>query len=98
MTTLSDKAAAALQAAVASKGKSKGLLLAKAPPSRTLAYAAWMGAQIVCNPFKVSIGGVMFLSDEQREVYREVEAALSGVRPRPRLDSDRNALESLGVW
>ena len=45
---ISDTAARALKAAVASKGKHKGLLLSKAPPSQSLAYAAWQAAQMCC--------------------------------------------------
>jgi hypothetical protein len=94
---ISDTAAHALKAAVATKGKHKGLLLAKAPPSRTLAYAAWQAAQMCCNPYKVSISGMMFMSAEQRAVYDEVLAIFEGLGIK-KLDRDRNGLERLGVW
>ena len=94
---ISDTAAHALKAAVATKGKHKGLLLAKAPPSGTLAYAAWQAAQMCCNPYKVSIAGMMFMSAEQRAVYDEVLAIFEGLGIKT-LDRDRNGLERLGVW
>jgi hypothetical protein len=94
---ISDTAARALKAAVASKGKHKGLLLSKAPPSQSLAYAAWQAAQMCCNPYKVSITGMIFMSDEQREIYNEVLAIFKGLGIKS-LDRDRNGLERLGVW
>lgn len=97
MTTISDKAAQALHGAVSHRGKSKGMLLAKAPPSNTLAFAAWHGAMMVCNPYKVSIPGLLFMTDEQREVFREVEAVLESIGVKS-LDRDRNALQRIGVW
>jgi hypothetical protein len=94
---ISDKAALALKEAVASKGKHKGLLLSKAPPSRSLAYAAWQAAQMCCNPYKVSIAGMLFMSEEQREIYNEVLAIFEGLGIKS-LDRDRNSLERLGAW
>ena len=97
MATLSNKAAKALYDAVAQSGKHKGMLKAKAPPASSLAYAAWQGAQMVCNPYKVSIAGMMWLTDEQREVMREVEQAFEAIGLKS-LDRDRNTLEHLGAW
>ena len=94
---ISDKAALALKAAVTSRGPKKGLLLAKAPKSNTLAYAAWQAAQMCCNPYKVSIMGLMFMTSEQREVYDEILAIFEGLGIKS-LDRDRNGLERLGVW
>ena len=94
---ISDTAAHALKDAVATRGKSKGLLLAKAPPSNTLAYAAWQGAMLCCNPFKASITGFMFMTAEQRAVYDEIVAIFDGLGIKS-LDRDRNALDRLGVW
>lgn len=94
---ISDKAALALKTAVATKGAHKGLLLAKAPKSNTLGYAAWQAAQLCCNPYKVSISGLLFMSDEQREVYNEILTIFEtlGINS---LDRDRNGLEKIGVW
>jgi len=94
---ISDTAARALKEAVASKGKHKGLLLAKAPPSRSLAYAAWQAAQMCCNPYKVSIFGLMLMSEDQKAVYDEILAIFEGLGIKS-LDRDRNGLERLGVW
>ena len=94
---ISDKSANALKAAVATRGKHKGLLLSKSPPSRSLAYAAWQAAMLCCNPFKASIAGIMFMSGDQREVYNEVLAIFEGLGIKS-LDRDRNGLERLGVW
>lgn len=102
MPAISDKAARALFEAVAQSGKHKGKLKAKAPPSQTLAYAAWQGAQMVCNPFKVSISGLMFMTDEQREIFREVEKIFEELKAMGMgsqyLDRDREALASIGAW
>lgn len=94
---ISDKAALALKEAVTTRGRHKGLLLAKAPKSSTLAYAAWQAAQLCCNPYKVSVAGLLFLTDEQREVYDEILAIFEGLGIKS-LDRDRNSLERLGVW
>jgi len=94
---ISDKAALALKDAVAARGQHKGLLLARAPKSNTLAYAAWQAAQLCCNPYKVSIAGLLFLTDEQRGVYDEILAIFEGLGIKS-LDRDRNSLERLGVW
>ena len=94
---ISEQAANALKAAVSTRGKHKGLLLAKAPASQTMAYAAWQAAQMCCNPFKVSIAGMIFMTDEQRAIYDEVLAIFEGLKIKS-LDRDRNALERMGVW
>lgn len=97
---LSDTAMQALRDAMAKRGPRKGKLLASAPPSETLAYAAWQGAMLACNPFKVSIMAAMLMSDEQLRVYKEVRD-LFDTMPRnvqAAMDKDRAALESLGVW
>jgi hypothetical protein len=100
MPTISDKAALALRDAVAQSGKHKGMLKAKAPPSTTLGYAAWQGAMLVCNPFKVSIPGMMFMTEEQRDIMREIEQLFEELKVLgvQRLDRDRSALERIGAW
>lgn len=98
---LSETARAALMACFATRGKNKGLLLASAPSSFTkpAEYAAWQGAQMSCNPFKVSIGGMMFMKAEHKAIFEEVCVYLDA-RPALKkvLDRDRAALEKLGVW
>jgi RNA polymerase subunit RPABC4/transcription elongation factor Spt4 len=103
MTTyskLSEPARTALQACYATRGKHKGQLLAKCPPSSSMAAAAWQGAMIVCNPYKASIASMLFMSSEQRAVRDEIMAHFESL-PREYMilaQRDRQALESLGVW
>ena len=99
---LSDKASQALYGAAIKKGARKGLLLKSAPKDR-LARAAWYGAQSVCNPYKLSIGWLMFCTEEEREIYREVEKIFDWLKIESkgaivRLDQDRATLERLGAW
>jgi len=97
---LSETARGALRLAYASKGKHRGQLLAKAPKSSTLAYAAWQGAMMVCNPYRVSIGSVLFMTDEQKLILNEVQVHFESL-PREfqiMASRDRETLESLGVW
>jgi hypothetical protein len=97
---LSDTAMQALRDAMAKRGARKGKLLASAPPSGTLAYAAWQGAMINCNPYKASIAGLMLMTAEQRAIYREVNTLFEAMprQVRVAMDKDRAALEGLGVW
>jgi hypothetical protein len=103
--TLSPLARAALMKCFATKGKNKGLLLSKAPrdPLAPMGmgatYAAWQGAMLACNPFKASIGGMMFMNAEQRALAQEITDYLDA-RPALKkvLDRDRSALEKMGVW
>ena len=97
---LTDKARTALAACYATRGKHKGQLLARCPPSRTLAAAAWQGAMLSVNPFQASIGAMLFMSAEQREVRDEVLAHFDAMPKAYRImaQRDREALEALGVW
>lgn len=97
---LSPVSVTALRACIASRGSSKGSLLATAPSpfKAPLAYAAWQAAQMVCNPFKVSIVGLILLKGEERQVYDEVLALFEANPSLKHLDRDRSALERLGVW
>lgn len=99
---ISDKTASALHGATIKRGKLKGMLLKSAPKDK-LARAAWYGAQIVCNPYKVSISAIMFFSDEERAIYREVEALMEEWKKQTKgaavlLDQDRRDLERMGAW
>ena len=97
---MNETARAALAAALCKKGPSKGRLLATAPRSNTLAYAAWQGAMLDINPHKVSIAGLMFMTGEQKQVMEEVLRHVETLPKSQRigLDKDRAALERLGVW
>lgn len=98
---ISEQAGRALHGAACHKGANKGRLL-KNPPRDKFARAAWFGAQMVCNPYKVSIPALIFMSDEERAIYREIETLFDAMKAagwRPELlDSDRATLERLGAW
>ena len=98
--TLSPAARAALDSAIATKGKNKGMLKSAAPDSRTMGYAAWQGAMLSVNAYKVSIGGMIFMSPEQKAIMDEVRNYFDSMPKAERIkfDRDRRSLESLGVW
>ena len=97
---ISETSRAALAAALCKKGPNKGKLLRSAPRSSTPAYAAWQAAMLCVNPFKASIGGMMFMSEAQRAIHREVLAYFDAMPKADRIkyDADRASLERLGVW
>lgn len=97
---LSDAARAALTLCYATRGKHKGQLLARCPRSNTLAAAAWQGAMLSCNPYLASVAAALFMSAEQKAIYREVMAHFDAMPHAYRImaQRDREALESWGVW
>ena len=97
---LTETAKAALASAYATRGPNRGQLLAKCPKSETLAAAAWQGAMLSCNPYKASIGAMLFMNEEQRKVRDEVLAHFDALPREYRImaQRDREALERLGVW
>jgi hypothetical protein len=98
--TLTFTAREALAKAYSTRGPHRGQLLAKCPRSTTLAAAAWQGAMIVANPYKVGIATMMFFTIVQRGVFEEVKAHFEKL-PHDHLilaQRDREALERLGVW
>ncbi len=97
---LSDTAKAALTACYATRGKHKGQLLAKCPRSDTMAAAAWQGAMLVVNPYRASIGAMLFMSPEQKAIRDEIVAHFEALPKAYLIMAERNreALESLGVW
>jgi hypothetical protein len=100
MTKLSDKAREALAKAYATRGPHRGQLLARCPRSNTLEAAAWQAAMMVCNPYKVGIGVIIFFTGDQHEIYQEVLAHFENL-PREYMlmaQRDREALEKLGAW
>jgi len=90
----------ALAEAYATRGKHRGQLLAKCPRSTTYAAAAWQGAMMVCNPHLVSIGAILFMTKEQRDVFDEVKNHFDALPREYQImaQRDREALESLGIW
>lgn len=100
MPTLSDKAAQALKACVATRGPGKGMLLAKCPKADTLAAAAWQGVMLSVNPYKASITAQILFTEEQRAIANELTDCFDALPHSARIaiQRDRNALERLGVW
>jgi hypothetical protein len=97
---LSDTGREALKLAYASKGKHRGQLLARCPKSHTLAAAAWQGAMMAVNPYRVSIGACLFMTAEQKAIFNEVQAHFESLPREYKImaQRDREALERLGVW
>jgi len=89
----------AIEGAIATRGKNKGQLKAKCPPSNTDAAAAWQAIQMEANPYKVSMATCLFFSDRQTKIFN---AVIETIRDRNidvrGLDRDRVALENLGAW
>jgi hypothetical protein len=92
-----DRINQAIRAALVSRGPNKGMLKSSPPRHGTDAYAAWQALTMCANPYKVSIGGLMMLPREQREVY-DVVLAWAETRDVRALDRDRVALEQMGAW
>ena len=90
----------AIKAATCQMGPNKGRLLKKSPGySNPDAAAAWQALTLEANPYKVSIGAVMMMAPEQREIFEAVRRIVTENHIDVRaLDRDRVALESLGVW
>ena len=82
---------------ICSKGKNKGRLIATCPPifgpkADKEAAAVWLGIQP--NPFKVSVGKVLFLSFDLQELTLQ----LGKIEWPAWLDADKASLVALGVW
>jgi hypothetical protein len=87
----------AIDAALVSRGKQKGMLKSKCPPMGTDAAAAWQALMRYANPYKIGMGHIMFFTDRQSAIYRAIDDALKETDVRG-LDRDRVALEIMGVW
>lgn len=89
----------AIQGAIATRGKNKGQLKAKCPPSNTDAAAAWQAIQLEANPYKVSMATCLFFSTRQTKIFNSIAETIQEKNIDVRgLDRDRVALESIGVW
>ena len=86
-----------IAAACISRGKRKGALKASCPPTGSNAAAAWQALMIKANPYKVSLGQILFMGDDQRAIYDAITAAIADVDVRG-MYKDRVALEELGAW
>jgi hypothetical protein len=96
--TIADRARIAMQAIIAARGPHKGQLKARPPAMPTDAYAAWQGAMLAINPYKVSIGGCLFMTSDQRAVMDFVRRVYETTPGATMLDHDRETLDDLGVW
>jgi hypothetical protein len=98
--SLSPAAQTALASAICTRGPNKGRLLKAAPPSTTLAYAAWHGAMLSVNPYKVSIFGLIMMDTLQRDIHKEIQTYFDAMPKAQRIafDKDRACLEACGVW
>lgn len=88
---------AAIDAAIVSRGKKKGMLKAACPPMGTDAAAAWQAMMGHANPYKIGMGHIMFFTERQSIIYNAIDKALEG-RDARHIDRDRVALETMGVW
>ena len=96
---LKDRYLNALAEAIATRGPRKGMLKAKCPAVDTDAAAVWLGIMSKANPFKVGMAHMMFMRPERKRLYEYAYLRASDMgRNIINLDSDRRALEALGVW
>ena len=96
----SDRINAAKAAAISTRGPRKGHLKASCPPMGTDAALFWQAAMMVCNPYKVGIAHLMFMTAEQRQFYDQCLAWCEDQHTSWKLnaDKDRATLSKLGVW
>jgi hypothetical protein len=100
MLSNSERIEAAKAKAFSTRGPNKGHLKATCPPMGTDAAIFWQAAMMRCNPYKVSIASLMFLTLEQREFYAQCEAWVAAQHSAWAIgaDKDRAQLTSLGVY
>ena len=61
--------------------------------------AMWQACMMIANPYKVGMGHMILMSDDQRAFYEACqEWADQRANVLRRLDHDRVALERWGVW
>lgn len=88
----------AIRQCFATRGKNKGKLLAKCPPTGTPQAAAWQALALAWNPYKASIAGLIFMPEENKPIWREALTWAESNMQLRGLDRDRAILESLGAW
>jgi hypothetical protein len=91
---------AAKAAAFSTRGPNKGHLKTKCPPMGTDGAIFWQAAMMRCNPYKVGMGHMLFMSPEQRDFYdicmRWVDAQHTSWAIGA--DVDRAKLTAMGVY
>ena len=88
---------AAIDGAIASRGKHKGRLKRACPPMGSDSAAAWQALSLLANPYKASLFQIAFFNERQCWIYRNILKALEGLDLRG-FDRDRVALEVMGAW
>lgn len=73
MNTIQEKFEIGAREARIQRGKKKGHLKAVSPPVNTLGTAVWQAFMFVHAPHKVSIGHMLMMDKEVREVYEYAE-------------------------
>jgi hypothetical protein len=91
---------AAKAKAFSTRGPNKGHLKATCPPMGTDEAIFWQAAMMRCNPHKVSIASLMFMSSEQRAFFKQCEAWADAQHSAWAIgaDKDRAKLTAIGVW
>ena len=94
---ISDRYRAAVTAALCSRGKNKGRLLARCPDHGTDAAAAWIALMLEANPYKVGFGVSTRITEETEVLFQCVSLVGKAIDCRL-LDKDRETLEALGAY
>lgn len=83
-----------IKSAFGVRGQYAGYLTKNKPNNnkKPMAAAAWLAMQP--NGYKISIGAIMFLSDEQKALYDKLDK----FKYPAWLDRDKEILSNLGVW
>jgi len=95
---LSERAAAAIKAALVTRGVNAGQLLKRCPPMNADAAVAWQTLMMEANPYKVSICQLILMNEDKLLLRREIERAIEGVPEVKLLDGDRVALMQMRAW
>lgn len=70
---------ALFHSALATRGKNKGMLKAKAPKQGTDAWLAWQVLVMEVAPMRASIGGIMLLDTEKSDEWHRLSALMDKV-------------------
>ena len=70
---------ALFHSALATRGKNKGMLKAKAPKWGTPAWVAWQALVMEVAPFRASVGGLMMLDGEQKDEWTRLSNLMDKV-------------------
>ena len=87
----------AINGAIVSRGKNRGMIKRKCPPMGSDSAAAWQALMLLANPYRASVFQIATFNERQSYIYRNVMESLDGVDLRA-YDADRLALELMGSW